>query len=64
MFTVPMDEYLSDKRVEVAVNRAVKSITDNPEDLESELRALARTGEDWRLSVQIAIEAAYPLVPA
>ncbi len=31
-----MDKYrdLSDKRVEAAVNRAVKSITDNPTDLE------------------------------
>ena len=29
-FTGPMDKYLSDKRVEAAVNRAVKSITDNP----------------------------------
>ena len=29
-FAGPMDKYLSDKRVEAAVNRAVKSITDNP----------------------------------
>ena len=29
-FTGPMDKYLSDRRVEAAVNRAVKSITDNP----------------------------------
>ena len=43
-----MDKYLSDKRVEAAVNRAVKSITDNPADLERELRDFARTGEDWR----------------
>ena len=43
-----MDKYLSDTRVEAAVNRAVKSITDNPADLERELRALAQTGEDWR----------------
>ena len=35
-----MDKYLSDKRVEAAVNRAVKSITDNPH--------FAQTGEDWR----------------
>ena len=49
-FTGPMDKYLSDNRVEAAVNRAVKSITDsdNPADLESELRAFAQTGEDWR----------------
>jgi len=47
-FTGPMDKYLSDKRVEAAVNRAVKSITDNPADLERELRAFAQTGEDWR----------------
>ena len=47
-FTGPMDKYLSDKRVEAAVNRAVKSITDNPADLERELRDFARTGEDWR----------------
>ncbi len=38
-FTGPMDKYLSDTRVEAAVNRAVKSITDNPADLERELRA-------------------------
>jgi hypothetical protein len=38
-FTGPMDKYLSDQRVEAAVNRAVKSITDNPADLERELRA-------------------------
>ena len=44
-FTGPMDTYLSDKRVEVAVNRAVKSITDNPADLERELRAFAETSE-------------------
>ena len=43
-----MDKYLSDKRVETAVNRAVKSITDNPADLERELRDFAQTGEDWR----------------
>jgi regulator of replication initiation timing len=43
-----MDKYLSDKRVEAAVNRAVKSITDNPADLERELRDFAQTGEDWR----------------
>jgi chromosome segregation ATPase len=43
-----MDKYLSDRRVEAAVNRAVKSITDNPADLERELRAFAQTGEDWR----------------
>ena len=47
-FTGPMDKYLSDKRVEAAVNRAVKSITDNPADLERELRDFAQTGEDWR----------------
>ena len=47
-FTGPMDKYLSDKRVEAAVNRAVKSITDNPANLERELRAFAQTGEDWR----------------
>jgi len=47
-FTGPMDKYLSDKRVEAAVNRAAKSITDNPADLERELRAFAQTGEDWR----------------
>jgi septal ring factor EnvC (AmiA/AmiB activator) len=47
-FTGPMDEYLSDKRVEAAVNRAVKSITDNPADLERELRDFAQTGEGWR----------------
>jgi len=47
-FTGPMDKYLSDMRVEAAVNRAVKSITDNPADLERELRAFAQTGEDWR----------------
>ena len=47
-FTGPMDKYLSDKRVEAAVNRAVKSITDNPADLERELRAFAQTAEDWR----------------
>ena len=47
-FTGPMDKYLSDRRVEAAVNRAVKSITDNPADLERELRAFAQTGEDWR----------------
>ncbi len=38
----------SDKRVEAAVNRAVKSITDNPADLERELRDFAQTGGDWR----------------
>ena len=43
-FAGPMDKYLSDKRVEAAVNRAVKSITDNPADLERELRAFAQTG--------------------
>ena len=43
-----MDKYLSDKRVEAAVNRAVKSITDNPADLERELRAFAETSEGWR----------------
>jgi hypothetical protein len=43
-----MDKYLSDKRVEAAVNRAVKSITDNPADLERELRDFAQTGENWR----------------
>ena len=44
------DKYLSDRRVEAAVNRAVKSTTDNPADLERELRAFkfAQTGEDWR----------------
>ena len=47
-FTGPMDKYLSDKRVEAAVNRAVKSITDNPADLERELRDFAQPGEDWR----------------
>jgi hypothetical protein len=47
-FTGPMDKYLSDIRVEAAVNRAVKSITDNPADLERELRDFAQTGEDWR----------------
>ena len=47
-FTGPMDKYLSDKRVEAAVNRAVKSITDNPADLERELRDFAQAGEDWR----------------
>ena len=49
-FTGPMDKYLSDKRVEAAVNRAVKSITDNPADVtvERELRDFAQTGEDWR----------------
>ena len=47
-FAGPMDKYLSDKRVEAAVNRAVKSITDNPADLERELRDFAQTGEDWR----------------
>jgi len=47
-FTGPMDKYLSDRRVEAAVNHAVKSITDNPADLERELRAFAQTGEDWR----------------
>ena len=47
-FTGPMDKYLSDKRVEAAVNRAVKSITDNPADLERELRAFAETSEGWR----------------
>ena len=43
-----MDKYLSDKRVEAAVNRAVKSITDNPADLERELRDFAQTAEGWR----------------
>jgi L-lactate utilization protein LutB len=43
-----MDTYLSDKRVEAAVNRAVKSITDNPAALERELRDFAQIGEDWR----------------
>jgi hypothetical protein len=43
-----MDKYLRDKRVEAAVNRAAKSITDNPADVERELRAFAQTGEDWR----------------
>jgi hypothetical protein len=43
-----MDKYLSDTRVEAAVNRAVKSMTDNPADLGRELRAFAQTGEDWR----------------
>jgi len=47
-FTGPMDKYLSDKRVEAAVNRAVKSITDNPADLERELRDFAQTAEGWR----------------
>ena len=47
-FTGPMDKFLSDKRVEAAVNRAVKSITDNPADLERELRDFAQTGENWR----------------
>ena len=41
-FTGPMDKFLSDKRVEAAVNRAVKSITDNPADLERELRDFAQ----------------------
>jgi hypothetical protein len=41
-FTGPMDKYLSDKRVEAAVNRAVQSITDNPADLERKLRAFRR----------------------
>ncbi len=45
-FTGPMDKFLSDKCVEAAVNRAVKSITDNPADLERELRDFAQTGED------------------
>jgi hypothetical protein len=44
-FTGPTDKFLSDKRVEAAVNRAVKSITDNPADLERELRGFAQTGE-------------------
>jgi hypothetical protein len=43
-----MDKYLSDKRVEAAVNRAVKSITDNPAVLERELRDFAQAGEGWR----------------
>jgi regulator of replication initiation timing len=47
-FTGPMDKYLGDKRVEAAVNRAVKSITDNPADLERELRDFAQTAEGWR----------------
>ena len=47
-FTGPMDKFLSDKRVEAAVNRAVKSITDNPADLERELRDFAQAGEGWR----------------
>ena len=47
-FIGPMDKYLSDRRVEAAVNRAVKTITDNPADLERELRDFAQTGEDWR----------------
>ena len=47
-FTGPMDKYLSDRRVEAAVNRAVKSITDNPADLERELHDFAQTGENWR----------------
>jgi hypothetical protein len=47
-FTGPIDKYLSDKRVEAAVNRAAKSISDNPADLERELRAFAQTGQDWR----------------
>ena len=43
-----MDKFLSDKRVEAAVNRAVKSITDDPADLERELRDFAQTAEGWR----------------
>ena len=41
----PDGQFLSDKRVEAADNRAVKSITDNPADLERELRDFAQTGE-------------------
>jgi hypothetical protein len=39
------DKFLSDKRVEAAVNGAVKSLTDNlnPADLERELRGFAQT---------------------
>ena len=53
-----MDKYyLSDKRVEAAVNRAVKSITVNPADLERELREFAQTGEDWRQkSIMMTLE--------
>jgi hypothetical protein len=43
-----MGKYLRDKRVEGAVNRAVKSITNNPADLEREQHAFAQTGEDWK----------------
>ncbi len=39
----PMDQYLSDKRVEAAVNRAVKRLTENLAGLERELRAFAQT---------------------
>ena len=55
-FTGPMDKYLSDNRVEAAVNRAVKSITDNPADLERELRAFAQTGGDWQKSMTLEQE--------
>jgi hypothetical protein len=43
-FTGPMDKFLSDKRVEAAVNRAVKSITDNPADLERDCATSPRPG--------------------
>jgi hypothetical protein len=38
-----MDQYLSDKRVEAAVNRAVKRLSENLADLERELRGFAQT---------------------
>ena len=41
-FTGPMDKYLSDKRVEAAVNRAVKSITDKPGRLGARAARLRR----------------------
>jgi hypothetical protein len=40
-----MDKYLSDKRVEAAVNRAVKSITDNPADLSASCATSPRPGK-------------------
>jgi hypothetical protein len=43
-----MDKFLSDKRVEAAVNCAVKSITNNPADSEHKLLAFAETSEGWR----------------
>ncbi len=45
-----MDQYLSDKRVEAAVNRAVKRLTENLADLERELRAFAQTSMPWTRS--------------